>query len=66
MAHQRARPTWPSLPQQEHMNNDALIIKTLLYMLYELNGNTVVYTNLMKSCHFVPCGKKLQPTPVSQ
>ena len=25
-AHQRARPTWPSIPQQEHMNNDALIL----------------------------------------
>jgi hypothetical protein len=26
MAPQQARPTWPSLPQQEHMDNDALII----------------------------------------
>jgi hypothetical protein len=26
MAHQQACPTWPSLPQKEHMNNDALII----------------------------------------
>ncbi len=25
-APQRACPTWPSLPQQEHMNSDALII----------------------------------------
>jgi hypothetical protein len=26
MAHQQARPTWPSIPRQEHMNNDALIL----------------------------------------
>ncbi len=25
-AHQQARPTWPSPPQQEQMNNDALIL----------------------------------------
>jgi hypothetical protein len=33
-------------------------------MLYELNGNTLVYTNLQRKCRFVPLGKKLQPTPV--
>ena len=26
MAHQQVCPTWPSLPQQEHINNDALIL----------------------------------------
>jgi len=33
-------------------------------MLYELNGNTLVVTNLMRNDHNVPLGQKLQPTPV--
>jgi hypothetical protein len=55
------------------MDNDDIIIGSIfepsdegmpLTCYINLTGNTLVYTNLMKSCTYVPLGEKLQPTAV--